>query len=51
MLIEGISIALIIGSCAFVAWRAKNKFQPEIEREIEKQKQQENELKAKVKFK
>jgi len=51
MLIEGISIALIIGSCAFVVWIAKNKFQPEIERNIEKQKKQENELKAEFKMK
>ncbi|HJT85751.1 MAG TPA: hypothetical protein VJ697_14810 [Nitrososphaeraceae archaeon] len=51
MIIEGISIALIIGSCGFIAWIAKNKFQPQIEREIEKQKQQEIKLSAKVKTK
>ena len=53
MLIEGISIALIVGSCGFVAWIAKNKFQPQIEREIEKQQQQQQKqeikLSAKVK--
>lgn len=48
MLIEGITIGLIIGGCGLVAWKAKNKFQPEIEREIENQKQKEA-LYAKVK--
>ncbi|HEX6067213.1 MAG TPA: hypothetical protein VFZ05_00300 [Nitrososphaera sp.] len=36
MLEEAITIAVIIGGCAAAAWYAKNKFQSEIERSIEK---------------
>ena len=36
MLGEAITIAVIIGGCAAAAWYAKNKFQPEIERNLEK---------------
>ncbi len=42
MIIEGLTIVIIIGSCALVAWYAKNKFQPEIEKTIEDQKKREN---------
>lgn len=41
MIIEGLTIVIIIGSCALVAWYAKNKFQPEIEKTIEDQKKRE----------
>jgi hypothetical protein len=44
MIIEGLTIAGIIGSCGLLAWYAKNKFQPEIEKTIEEQKKQENKL-------
>jgi hypothetical protein len=44
MIIEGVTIAGIIGSCGLLAWYAKKKFQPEIERTIEEQKKQENKL-------
>ena len=36
MLGEAITIAVIIGGCAAAAWYAKNKFQLEIERNLEK---------------
>lgn len=39
MLIEGITITFIIGACGLVAWLAKNKFQPEIEQDIQNRKQ------------
>jgi hypothetical protein len=44
MIIEGLTIVIIIGSCALVAWYAKNKFQPKIEKTIEDQKKRENKL-------
>lgn len=44
MIIEGLTIATIIGICALIAWYAKNKFQPDIEKAIEDQKKQENKL-------
>jgi hypothetical protein len=34
MLEEAITITIIIGGCAAAAWYAKNKFQPEIERNL-----------------
>jgi hypothetical protein len=49
MIIEGLTIAGIIGSCGLLAWYAKNKFQPEIERTIEEQKKQEKELCPEIK--
>lgn len=36
MLEEAITIAVIIGGCAAAVWSAKKKFQPEIERNLEK---------------
>lgn len=33
---EAITIAFIIGGCAAAVWYAKNQFQPEIERNMEK---------------
>ncbi len=55
MIIEGLTIAGIIGSCGLLAWYAKNKFQPEIEKAIEEQKKPieapnkpENKLYAKI---
>lgn len=39
MLIEGLTITFIIGACGLVAWLAKNKFQPEIERDIQMREQ------------
>jgi hypothetical protein len=51
MILEGVSIGLIVGGCALVAWKAKNKFQPEIEKEIENQKQKEIPLQAEIKKK
>jgi hypothetical protein len=42
MIIEGLTIVGIIGSCGLLAWYAKNKFQPGIEQTIEEQKKQEN---------
>ncbi len=44
MIIEGLTIAGIIGSCCLIVWYTKNKFQPEIEQTIEQQKKQENKL-------
>jgi len=44
MIIEGLTIVGITGSCALLTWYAKNKFQPDIERTIEEQKKQENKL-------
>lgn len=49
MILEGLSIAFIIGGCALVAWKAKNKFQPEIEREIENQQRKESPLQTEIK--
>ena len=49
MIIEGLTIAGIIGSCGLLVWYAKNKFQPEIERTIEEQKKQEKELCPEIK--
>lgn len=51
MILEGVSIAFIIGGCALVAWKAKNKFQPEIEREIENQKRTETLMQTEIKKK
>ena len=48
MIIEGLTIVIIIGSCALVAWYAKNKFQPDIEKAIEDQKKQENKLSPQI---
>jgi hypothetical protein len=36
MLGEAITIAAIIGGCAAAVWYAKNRFQPEIERNLER---------------
>lgn len=36
MLGEAITITIIMGGCAAAAWYAKNKFQPEIERNLAK---------------
>lgn len=36
MLGEAITVAFIIGGCAAAAWYAKNRFQPEIERNLER---------------
>lgn len=36
MLEEAITIAVIIGSCAAAVWYAKEKFQPEIERSLDR---------------
>ena len=44
MIIEGLTIAGILGSCGLLTWYVKTKFQPEIERTIEEQKTQEKEL-------
>lgn len=35
MLVESLTIGILIGTCGLIAWLAKNKFQPEIERDIE----------------
>lgn len=48
MIIEGLTIATIIGICALIAWYAKNKFQPDIEKAIEDQKKQENKLSLQI---
>ena len=48
MIIEGLTIATIIGICALIAWYAKNKFQPDIEKAIEDQKKQENKLSPQI---
>jgi len=48
MIIEGLTIATIIGICALIAWYAKNKFQPDIEKAIEDQKRQENKLSPQI---
>jgi hypothetical protein len=48
MIVEGLTIAGIIGSCGLLAWYAKNKFQPEIEKTIAEQKKQENKLYAEI---
>jgi hypothetical protein len=48
MIIEGLTIATIIGICALIAWYAKNKFQPDIEKAIEDQKKQENKLSQQI---
>ena len=39
MLTEALTIGFIIGACGIVAWLAKNKFQPEIEEDIQKREQ------------
>jgi hypothetical protein len=44
MIIEGLIIAGILGSCGLLTWYVKIKFQPEIERTIEEQKIQEKKL-------
>ena len=49
MIIEGLTIAGIIGRCGLVAWYAKKKLQPEIERSIEEQKKQEKKLCPEIK--
>jgi hypothetical protein len=48
MITEGLTIATIIGICALIAWYAKNKFQPDIEKAIEDQKKQENKLSPEI---
>jgi hypothetical protein len=48
MITEGLTIATIIGICALIAWYAKNKFQPDIEKAIENQKKQENKLSPEI---
>ncbi|MGI0051904.1 MAG: hypothetical protein ACRD8K_09220 [Nitrososphaeraceae archaeon] len=48
MIIEGLTITTIIGICALIAWYAKNKFQPDIEKAIEDQKKQENKLSLQI---
>ena len=35
MLVESLTIGIIIGICGLVTWLVKNKFQPEIERDIQ----------------
>jgi hypothetical protein len=49
MLTEVLTIAFIIGACGIVAWMAKNKFQPEIEKDIQKREQKANHQSPKVK--
>jgi hypothetical protein len=39
MLVESLTIGIIIGICGLVAWLVKNKFQPEIERDIQEREQ------------
>jgi hypothetical protein len=39
MLIESLTIGIIIGICGLVTWLVKNKFQPEIERDIQEREQ------------
>jgi hypothetical protein len=36
MIAEAITIAVILGGCVTVAWFVKTKFQPEIDRSLEK---------------
>lgn len=48
MITEGLTIATIIGICALIAWYAKNKFQPDIEKAIENQKKRENKLSPEI---
>lgn len=38
MLVESLTIGILIGTCDLLAWLAKNKFQPEIERDMENRK-------------
>lgn len=49
MLTETLTIAFIIGVCGIVAWLAKNKFQPEIEGDIQKREQKVTQQFPKVK--
>ena len=39
MLTESLTIGFIIGICGLVAWLVKNKFQPEIEEDIQRREQ------------
>ena len=39
MLVESLTIGIIIGVCGLVTWLVKNKFQPEIERDIQEREQ------------
>ncbi len=39
MLVESLTIGIIIGICGLVPWLVKNKFQPEIERDIQEREQ------------
>ena len=39
MLVESLTIGIIIGTCGLVTWLVKNKFQPEIERDIQEREQ------------
>jgi len=39
MLVESLTIGIIIGICGLVTWLVKNKFQPEIERDIQEREQ------------
>lgn len=49
MLIESLTIGIIIGTCGLVAWLAKNKFQPEIEQDIQRREQKAVEQVDKIK--
>lgn len=48
MLTETLTIGIIIGACGIVAWLAKNKFQPEIEEDIQKREQKVTQQSPKV---
>jgi hypothetical protein len=39
MLVESLTIGIIIGVCGLVTWLVKNKFQPEIECDIQEREQ------------
>jgi len=39
MLVESLTIGILIGLCGLIAWIAKCKYQPDIERDIEERQQ------------
>ena len=39
MFVESLTIGVIIGVCGLVTWLVKNKFHPEIERDIQEREQ------------
>ncbi|MDN5846185.1 MAG: hypothetical protein L0H53_07925 [Candidatus Nitrosocosmicus sp.] len=39
MIVESLTSGIIIGVCGLVTWLVKNKFQPEIERDIQQREQ------------